>query len=176
MMTTAIYQTSLSRFVPSGQPNPHQTSTRQSKNKSRHFPPAAVSDELERLPQENRFTQANKQFSDLQKLQYFLKSLVQRNEVNRQTASFAWKAWQDLSLLMSNNLTVPDTGAGPNGEILFSWNREDDHFELEIFPSGKGEFFYLNHRTNEFQENEYTLSKPLPQDIRNILNLFTLDM
>lgn len=175
MMTASIYTPSLFRFVPSGQPNTQQTRIQQPENKSKQFPPA-VSDEFKKLPQDNRVTKAIKQVSDIQKLQHFLKALVQRNEINRQTAFFAWKAWQDLSSLMSNNLTVPNTGAGPDGEILFSWNYEDDHFELEIFPSGRGEFFYLNHRTNEFQENEYIISDPLPEDIQNKLDLFTMDI
>ena len=37
----------------------------------------------------------------------------------------------------------PDIGDGPNGELLMTWNTEDHHFEIEIFPDGRVELNVL---------------------------------
>lgn len=110
----------------------------------------------------------------LQKLQHYLESLVRTKAVVRMTASVASKIWIKLLGALSNNLPVPDAGAGPDGEILFTWNRDDHHFELEIFPDQHGEFFYLNYRTDEMWECEYRLENAIPDKVKTTLKLFSL--
>src|SRR5438034_355379 len=39
---------------------------------------------------------------------------------------------------------VPDARPGPNGELLYSWDRDEHHLELEIFLDAPAEFFYEN--------------------------------
>jgi hypothetical protein len=109
-----------------------------------------------------------------QKLQHYLESLVQTKEVARTTASITSRIWIKLLGALSNNLSVPDAGAGPDGEILFTWNKDDHHFELEIFPDNHGEFFYLNYRTDEMWEHEYKIEDSVPDEVKTTLKLFSL--
>jgi hypothetical protein len=69
---------------------------------------------------------------------------------------------------------VPDTGVGPDGEILYTWNKDEHHFELEIFSNGLGEFFYLNHQTNEMWEHEFEVGDSIPEEVKDRLKLFFL--
>lgn len=110
----------------------------------------------------------------IQRFQFFLKLLVQDNEVEHTTATLAWNVWKALSNFSDKALPVPNVGAGPDGEILFSWNHEEHHFELEIYPSGIGEFFYLNYQTDDVWECDYHVGNNIPENVKNKLNHFSL--
>lgn len=114
-----------------------------------------------------------RELSRVQKLQYYLRSLVRNGDVDSSTALQAWRVWHSLSCALSNTLPVPDAASGPNGEILYTWNARSHHFELEIFPDGRAEFFYINHDTDDMWSADYT-GDPLPDVVRNGVEPFLL--
>lgn len=111
--------------------------------------------------------------SRVQRLRLFLKELVRSEAVENYTATIAWRMWRELSQELANKLPVPDVAAGAENQILFSWDNGTDHFELEIFPPGLGEFFYLNYETDETWEEEHH-SERVSQSVVDFLSLFLL--
>ena len=109
----------------------------------------------------------------VQRLQLFLKDLVRQEDVEHYTATVAWRAWRTLSEDLVGTLPVPDVAAGADRQILFSWNSGEHHFELEIYPSGLGEFFYLNYESDATWEEEHTMGEPVSQDVSHFLALFS---
>jgi hypothetical protein len=88
------------------------------------------------------------------------------------TVGQARKAWGLISAVMDHLIPVPSASAGPDGEILFVWNRGNYHLELEILPDGPAEFFYRNRATHEVWDAEYQIGKPLSLDTLAKLYLF----
>lgn len=66
----------------------------------------------------------------------------------------------------------PNVGVGPDGEVMLTWDSPEHHLELEIFPEGTGEFFYLNRKTDEAEEWEYTIGWAIPEEVIEKLKLF----
>jgi hypothetical protein len=112
--------------------------------------------------------------SRAQRLQFFLSDLARSESVEYATAIMAWRTWLALAKAMAHKLPVPDVAAGVDQQILFSWNSGEHHFELEIYPSGMGEFFYLNYKTDKTWEEEYHIGDPISADVSNYLKLFSL--
>jgi hypothetical protein len=62
----------------------------------------------------------------------YLYRIADQELVAPRLARLAWEAWASLSNSMRNTLLVPDACPGPNGELLYTWDRNSDHLELEI--------------------------------------------
>lgn len=90
-------------------------------------------------------------------------------ETNRRARSAWIQVWADTS----RQMPVPDACPGPDGELLYTWDRDAHHLELEIPPEGPVEFFYRNRLTEELWEMDYRIDSPLPQGAREKLALFT---
>ena len=80
----------------------------------------------------------------VQGLVNYLYQIVDQELVTPRLARMAWEAWAALSNSMNNALLVPDACPGPNGELLYSGDRDEHHLELEIFLDAPAEFFYEN--------------------------------
>jgi hypothetical protein len=93
----------------------------------------------------------------------YLDRITANNQVTPQMAGLAWEAWNKLSVATENALPVPDAGPGPDGEILYTWDRGEHHFELEILPADPAEFFYRNRNSGELWECEYVIGQPIPE-------------
>ena len=88
------------------------------------------------------------------------------------SAKLALDAWLALDKALSYKLIMPNVGVGTDGEVMYTWDSLDHHIELEIFPEGTGEFFYLNRKTDETEEWEYTVGKEIPKGVIEKLSLF----
>jgi hypothetical protein len=68
-------------------------------------------------------------------------------------ATAARQIWATLSAAFDHQLSVPDACPGPDGDLLYTWDRRDDrgdqHFELEIEPGTVPTAFSWNRRTGE---------------------------
>jgi hypothetical protein len=102
----------------------------------------------------------------------YLDRITADSLVTPQMARLAWDAWNRASAATGNALRVPDACPGPDGALLYTWDRGEHHFELEIFPNAPAEFFYRNRHTGELWECEYVVGESLPSDVLARLQLF----
>lgn len=133
-----------------------------------------VTESLQSNSRNNRVYSTLREQSREQKLRNFLGELRQRGEISDDVADSAWNSWRLLASLMSHNLLVPDAASAPDGQVIFSWNKGDYHFELELLPRGLGEFFFLNYRTNDVWGEDYHVGDTISDDVRHFLTLFAI--
>lgn len=107
-----------------------------------------------------------------QGLHHYLERAVKAKHINAEMASIAWRVWRALSNATLNKLPVPNAGVGPDGQILYTWKQNEHHFEVEIFLNGIGEFFYLNLKTNEMWDCEYTVGDLISEEIKARLEFY----
>jgi hypothetical protein len=82
--------------------------------------------------------------------------------ISRKTAKLAFDAWCKLWDFSGRRLSVPDACPGSSAQLLYTWDKGEHHLELEIFPDGKGEFFYRNRISGELWDYEYKAKNPIP--------------
>ena len=73
-------------------------------------------------------------------LSYYLGKVSRAGEIDHHTAVLSWRAWLSLRNATSPLLPVPDACSGPDGQLLFTWDRGEHHLELEVFPNGEGQY------------------------------------
>jgi len=64
-------------------------------------------------------------------------------------ATAARRIWTALSGAFDHQLSVPDACPGPDGDLLYTWDRGHHHFELEIEPGAVPTAFSWNRKTGE---------------------------
>ncbi len=108
-------------------------------------------------------------------LEGYLQRQVEQGHTTRATVAQARVVYLALLQIAGPRLSIPNTGVGPDGEILFSWNTAVHHFEAEIFPAGTVELFALRHDTDETWEHEASVDAALPDALGTYLIPFTRD-
>ena len=106
-----------------------------------------------------------------QELEGYLTKIRDERLVSPAMAELAWTAWEQLSGNVGD-LAVPDACPGPDGQLLFSWEREPHYLELELFLDGPGEFFYRNDHTGALWQCEWRAGEPVPTEAAAKLALF----
>lgn len=102
----------------------------------------------------------------------YVAGLLSKGAITEATATAALRVWSVLNATLSGRLIVPNAGATPDGHLLFSWDRDHHHLEVEVSPDGVGEFFYLNYETDATWEYDYILGRHLPSEVADKLRLF----
>lgn len=112
--------------------------------------------------------------SELKEHFKYLKGISEGREpiVSKQTADLARKAWWLLWQETGYLLPVPSACTGPDEQILYSWDKGEHHFEVEIIPGKPMEFFYRDRKTGDLWGEEYTLGDSLPAEAVKKLKLF----
>src|SRR2546421_9163409 len=82
----------------------------------------------------------------------YLYQLVDQELITPRVARLAWNAWTALSNSTGNALLVPDSCPGPDGQLLYTWDRNDHHLELENFADAPAEWFYESDASGEGSE------------------------
>jgi hypothetical protein len=113
-----------------------------------------------------------KEFARHQRLFNYLVQIITAKEIAGDTANRAWKAWENLSKASDKTLSAPDAAPGPNGELLYTWDKAEHHFELEVFPTGGAEFFYRNRTSGELWDAEYDFSQTPSEEVKTKLRFF----
>jgi len=102
----------------------------------------------------------------------YLYRITDEELVTPRLARMAWEAWAALSNSMHNALLVPDACPGPNGELLYTWDRDGHHLELEIFLEAAAAFFYENDASGEVWESVFVIGEPVSAEVQDKLRLF----
>lgn len=106
------------------------------------------------------------------KLYGYLEQVAAEGLISRRLSTSAWEAWKTLADAMPD---VPNACPGPDGSLLFTWDRGEHHLELEFYPDELPSFFYANRDTSALWEAEYDAGQPLNSEIRAKLALFIAD-
>jgi hypothetical protein len=91
--------------------------------------------------------------------------------IKRATAWVAARAWLDCWEATGYALPVPVACTGPDGQMLYTWDRKEHHLELEITPSETPSFFYRNRQTGELWMEDYA-SEAVSPEVLEKLKLF----
>jgi hypothetical protein len=102
----------------------------------------------------------------------YLYQIVDQELVPPRLARLAWEAWSTLSNSVGNALLVPDACPGPDGQLLYTWDRDEHHLELEIFPDTPAEFFYENDATGHVWETQFDIGAPVSAEVLDKVRLF----
>jgi hypothetical protein len=89
-------------------------------------------------------------------LNSYLNLLVQEGLVAKETADSAWQAWRDLDNYFLGELPVPGASPGPDGQILYTWDKGDHHLEIEFFACEPTTVFCMDRATGFAEERDLT--------------------
>jgi hypothetical protein len=121
---------------------------------------------------ETRFSASleNSDEERVQGLAYYLGTVSAAGEITPSTAALALKFWNELRRAV-RGLPVPDAAPGPEGQLLYTWNRAEHHLEAEIFPNGSIEMFYRNRITGDLWGHDSTAGDALSEEVITRLRL-----
>lgn len=95
-----------------------------------------------------------------------------RSLISPETAKQAMLAWCTMWEATGFALPIPDACTGPDGKMLYSWDRGKDHLELEIIPGQASEFFYRDRESGYLWGEDYIIGEPLSQEALKRIKLF----
>ncbi len=110
----------------------------------------AVSQELK-----NTISRLGENIARTQKLFNLFEKAETSGEITHETGILARKALETIHGSMPQSFTMPDASYGPNGQILFFWDMNEHHLELEIAPDCPGYFFYRNRTSGIVWDSDY---------------------
>lgn len=79
----------------------------------------------------------------------WLEETAKRGGITAKTFLNARRLWKALKDYFGNDFKVPAQAAGPDGQLLWTWDKKDHHFEIEFCSEGEPEttdYFYRNRR------------------------------
>lgn len=92
--------------------------------------------------------------------------------ITPEVAKKSWNLWLAVRKAIGTAVPIPSAGTGPDGQMFYSWDRGDHHFEAEIYPDrDAAELFYRNRKTNELWGDDYA-GGALPREAVEILKMF----
>ncbi|MHB9026209.1 MAG: hypothetical protein ACYC7E_18885 [Armatimonadota bacterium] len=111
----------------------------------------------------------------VEKLHGYLLKLREDKLVSKPVYEFALNAWNLVSKAISETkglLPVPDASYGPEGEILYTWDKGSQHMEIEITTEQTAELFYYNRETGQQWYSEFKSGSQLPADAIDYFGAF----
>ncbi len=90
---------------------------------------------------------------------YQLKRYLERLQHTADTSHIAQLAislWQQIEHAVKS---YPVVSLSPAGQVLFAWDRDEHHLEIEVFPDGHIEAFYYNLQTAETWDHDVVLDR-----------------
>jgi hypothetical protein len=109
--------------------------------------------------------------TQVERLRRYVEQAEQADLVAHKVAAVARQIWTQLSVATGNQLPVPDACPGPDGDFLYSWDRGDHHFEVEIEPGAAPTAFYWNRKTGETWDADLEGTLPVPEKVLATLRL-----
>ncbi len=101
----------------------------------------------------------------------FLAQVTRDELVGSEVTGAAKEAWWKIFAVTDGLMPYPAGCAGPEGDLLYYWDFNEHHLELEFALNRIPEFFYRNRLTNELWESVLD-AESIPQDAVAKLKLF----
>jgi hypothetical protein len=106
----------------------------------------------------------------MNQLHSYLNALVNEKIVSSPLASTAWRWWQNAEGQFVGQLPVPSAAPGPDGQILYTWDKGENHLEVEFCGAEPATLFHMNRITGAASER--TLSDHLKAEEKDLFSLF----
>jgi hypothetical protein len=107
-----------------------------------------------------------------EKLERYLRGVIDKGYASQVTVATACSAWNDLDAATGRQVPIPNAGPGPNGEVIFTWDRNEHHFELEVSPAEPPYLFYRNRESELTWGADFEPGQTIPADaVRHLLSL-----
>lgn len=85
----------------------------------------------------------------------------------------AFKSWYQIGHLSNWIMPVPLGCTGPDGSLMYCWNKDEHHLELEFFPGKSSEWFYRNRATEQLMDfTDFEIGNPVPPKLLETMKLF----
>lgn len=78
----------------------------------------------------------------------YINDLLVREIIDQELALRAVRVWNQV---FCPGYMTPDVGADSDGGLLFSWNNENYHLEIEFYRDGSIDWFYLEYKTGKMK-------------------------
>jgi len=75
--------------------------------------------------------------------------------ISNAMATLSLRVWSKVQIGIGRPLPVPVACAGPDGRLLYTWDKAGHHLELEFIPDSPIEIYYRNRTTGESWGEEY---------------------
>jgi hypothetical protein len=98
-----------------------------------------------------------------------IETYLQKLEIaphTRPAALIARKVWQQVQRATR---CYPVVSVGADNQVLFAWDYKEHHAEIEVFPDGHTEAFYLNMQTGETWDRDVDPGNILLSEFREYL-------
>jgi len=92
--------------------------------------------------------------------------------ISKATAQEARLAWYATWEASGFALPIPAACTGPDGKLLFAWDKGRHHLELEFIPGGVPEFFYRDRDSGELWDEDYTIGAPISPEVHRKIRFF----
>ncbi|MDZ4687479.1 MAG: hypothetical protein SH850_20600 [Planctomycetaceae bacterium] len=92
--------------------------------------------------------------------------------ISEDTAEVARWTWHMMWSASGYALPVPSACTGPDGRLMYSWDRGHNHLEVEFGPEQDSEFFYRDRASGQLWSADHRAGSALPSEVVNSLRLF----
>ena len=89
----------------------------------------------------------------MSKLDSYLKILTNEKLVSDSLAGAAQRWWQQADSRFDGQLPVPSAAPGPDGQLLYSWDKDENHIEVEFLSCEPATLFHMNRITGDAAEH-----------------------
>lgn len=120
-------------------------------------------------PQDRSFRHAEADPAELAWDEYLRKLAEPSGPLSLKRLREIERLWRALRGQVTVHLPPPYATATEDGEFVMTWDRDSHHFEIEILPDGKYEWFYLDRSSGEScGEEDHPLGTYSPEMISRL--------
>jgi hypothetical protein len=105
-------------------------------------------------------------------LHQYLTKIARAGLISQETREQAIKVLNRLSEILSGSLSIPDACPGPNGHLLYTWDKNAHHLEVEFVPERRATLFYMNRSSGNVFELEID-EFDIPRSVLSTLRFFS---
>lgn len=84
-------------------------------------------------------------------------------------------SWDEIDQESEGRMPLPAACTGPDGQMFYSWDKDEHHLEIELDPGDGNFWFYRNRKTEIMWGDDWAVGSKLPWWLPKKLALFYED-
>lgn len=129
---------------------------------------------LQAVKQALRSGRTQEQIARVKEFKDYISECERLCSISPDVATLVWRSWEKLDAAAAELLEVPDACPGFDGELLLTWDRNSDHFEMEVEADLQVTLFYVNSEKNLSWESHLTADETIDRRTGQVLQLFQI--